>query len=351
MPSLSRPLACLAARLTCCVAFAAAGLSNAAHFKPYRCEILPLPGHQVSFRIDGSEKLRWHFDEKYPRPFFFPFNGPSGESLTRMGHPGAENHDHHRSVWFAHAEVDGFNFWADPRHAKQPGTVRQKHWLAYEEGDTEAIMAAQLGWYDDKGKELMEQDLVAALIPLANGEHALEIQVSMRPPNGADKVELGKTNFGFLAVRVAKSLSVHFGGGEIHNSERQKGESEIFAKPARWMDYSGPLFVGTGAKREVVTEGITYFDHPSNPRHPAKWHVREDGWMGASFCMDEGMTLTKDKPLTLRYLLHAHSGIYDPANAATNFEAFSARPGFEITKSQRKHRQFDVQRMEKRAAK
>lgn len=341
----------VAALLIACLCQAPLRSARATDFKPNRCEVVPLSDHKVSFRIHGKETLCWHYDEKYPRPFFFPFTGPSGESLTRMGHPGAENHDHHRSVWFAHADINGHNFWADPRHAKQPGTIRQKHWLAYEDGDAEAIMASRLDWYDDNGKELMEQDLVAALLPLTNGDHALEIQITMRPPKDVEKVELGETNFGFLAVRVAKTLSVHFGGGEIHNSEGQKGELEIFGKPARWMDYSGPIVVGTGAKRKIVTEGITYFDHPTNPRHPTKWHVREDGWMGASFCMDEGMTLTRAKPLTLRYLLHAHSGTYEPASAAANFETFAARPGFEIIKSTRKHRQFDVRRMEKRVKK
>ena len=62
-------------------------------FRPTRCEVVPLAGHQVSFRIDGVEKFRWHYGAEYPRPFFFPFNGPSGESITRMGHPGAPDHD------------------------------------------------------------------------------------------------------------------------------------------------------------------------------------------------------------------------------------------------------------------
>jgi len=82
--------------------------------------------------------LRWHFDAKYPRPFFYPFNGPSGETLTRMGHPGAPNHDHHRSVWWAHAKVDGENYWGD---------------------NTKAMMATSAGWFNGAGKEIMEQEM------------------------------------------------------------------------------------------------------------------------------------------------------------------------------------------------
>ncbi len=321
------------------------GASAAAEYTPSRCEIIPLPVHQVSFRIDGVERLRWHFDEKYPRPFFYPFNGPSGESLTRMGHPGAQNHDHHRSVWFAHNKVNGVDFWADPRPNGKFGRIRQKLWLAYADGDKEAIMATLAGWFDPDGVEIMEQETVAALIPLPNNERLLELQLTFRPRNKVESTQLEKTQFGVLAVRVAKSISAHFGGGRLLNSEGQTGEPEIFGKPARWMDYSGPITTGTGKRRRTVTEGVTFFDHPANPRHPTKWHVREDGWMGASFCMDEGFTITRDNPLKLRYLLHAHNGDHDKEKAGKVFEDFSQRPGFETFKSRRKHRQYDVRRI------
>src|SRR5205823_1710087 len=79
----------------------------------------------------------------------------------------------------------------------------------------------------------------------------------------AEALEFGKTNFGFLAVRVAKNLSAHFGGGTITGSAGDRGEPAIFGKRARWVDYGGPVPNG-----EV--EGSTYSDHPFNPGHPAQ---------------------------------------------------------------------------------
>jgi hypothetical protein len=190
----------------------------------------------------------------------------------------------------------------------------------------------------------MEQDLVAPLIPLAEDEHALEIQLTLRPAAPARSVELGKTNFGFLAVRVAKTISVHFGGGKLCDSEGRQGEPEIFGNQARWMDYSGPIAAGKGADRKTVVEGITYFDHPANPRYPTPWHVRVDGWMGASFFMQEGYTLHADAPLRLRYLLHAHRGPYDQVKAETVHKAFAGRAGFQIAKATEQHRQYEVER-------
>ena len=325
--------------LLCVWLSAAASLADEP-FALQRCELLPLPEHQVSFKIDGVEKTRWHFGPEYPRPFFYPFTGPSGVSLTRMGHPGAQNHDHHRSVWFAHNSVNGQNFWSDGTGTQ----VRQRLWYGYRDGDDEAIMATACGWYDKSGKQLMEQELVAALMPLPGGEHALEVQITMRPALEAGTVVLGKTNFGFLAVRVAKTISAHFGGGKMTSSEGQEDEENLFGKRARWIDYSGPVSVGHGPGRRSVVEGITYFDHPDNPRYPTHWHVREDGWMGASFCMHEGMTATHERPLRLRYLLYAHSGHYNLEMAQRQHEAFALRHGFAVTKATRRHRQYEVER-------
>jgi hypothetical protein len=111
------------------------------------------------------------------------------------------------------------------------------------------------------------------------------------------------------------------------------------------VDYSGPVAVGSGKDRKVVQEGITYFDHPENPRYPTRWHVRSDGWMGASFCFDEGWTVTKEKPLILRYLLYAHGGGYDAGVAKKTAEEFSSRKGLAVGTSKRPHRQYDVWRI------
>ena len=318
-----------------------AALIAAPALHPPRCELVPLPASQVSFRVHGEEKARWHFGGDAPRPFFYPLKGPSGAVLTRMGHPGAQNHDHHRSFWFAHHDVNGFDFWSE-----QGGTrIRQKMWYAYRDGDEEAIMASQLGWFDPDQREVMETDLVTALRPLRNGEHLLEVQLTLRPAGKGAEVVLKKSNFGVIAVRVAKSLTAHFGGGQIADSQGRIGEADIFGKAARWVDYSGPVTVGTGPDRRSVIEGITLFDHPGNPNFPAKWHVREDGWMGPSLCRDRDLTVTSVAPVTLRYLLHAHSGPVDPVMAERVERGFHERPGFGVGKAKERHRQYDVWRL------
>jgi hypothetical protein len=294
---------------------------------------VPQPDAQVSFQIDGVERLRWHFGPSYPRPFFYPLVGPSGSVLTRMGHPGAPDHDHHRSIWFSHNKVLGIDFWSD----RSPARIRQKSWLSYQDDDREAAMAVLLGWYDGHDpKELLEQELVTAVRAGPEGATFVELQATFRPT--AESLEFGKTNFGFLAVRVARNLSAHFGGGQITGSTGAQGEPALFGKPAKWMDYSGPVPKGG-------SEGITYFDHPNNPRHPVGWHVREDGWMGASVCLLEPITTTRKDPLRLRYLLHAHKGTIQAERADQVAKEFAATARYEVYRPEVKHEQYRIRRV------
>src|SRR5688572_15709561 len=174
-------------------------------FRFPRCQVVPLPDEQVSLTIDGIERLRWHAGSSAPRPFFYPLLGPSGAPLTRMGHPGAPNHDHHRSIWFAHNKVLGIDFWSDG----VPAFIRQKEWRVYEDGDEHAAMAVALEWFDGHDpRPLLEQELIAIVRPADNAETLLELQSTFRPE--AAMLEFAQTNFGFLAVRVAKTISAHF---------------------------------------------------------------------------------------------------------------------------------------------
>ncbi len=301
-----------------------------------RCQLVPEPGHQLRFRVDGETRLVWHHGSEHPRPCFYPVIGPAGVPLTRMGHPGAPNHDHHQSIWFAHADLGGVDFWAN---GPDTGTIRQAHWHCYEDGDEHAAMAVHLHWIAPTGAVLLHQDLVTILRPLPHRESLIEIQTSLTPTQAT--LPIAKSNFGILAVRVSKALSVHFGGGTLTSSEGAEDEATGFGQYARWWDDSGPVAPGSTGNA-ARWNGITYFDHPGNPHYPAHWHVREDGWMGASLTRHRGINLKSDAPLRLRYLLHVHDHAYDHAIANQIATAFEDFPWWRIEKSSQKHQAYQL---------
>jgi hypothetical protein len=281
-------------------------------------QVVPQPDDQLSFQVDASERLRWHFAPRYPRPFFFPVLGPCGRSLTRMGHPAAPDHDHHRSLWWGHQSVAGVNFWEERGGTQQ---IRQDGWIHYQDGGDEAGMVVRLGWYDAHKVRLLQQQLIAVCRPLPGRETWLELQTHFLPI--LDELKLGKTNFGFLGLRVTASLSEQYGDGQLTSSAGTRGEKSLFAKTADWMDYSGPI-VGT------QREGITFLDHPDNPGSPVSWHVRGDGWMSPAFNLREGHTLKKKSPLVLRYALHIHAGDVDAKAATVRHKEFASSRPWEV---------------------
>jgi hypothetical protein len=260
-----------------------------------RLQVAPQPYGQASFQRDGVEITRYHFGATLERPFLFPVIGPAGRSLTRMGHPhDPETHSHHNSVWLSHADIGGVDFWSDRRL----GIVRHKRIVKYEDEGEKSHLVEENEWVDRDGKVLLNETRQVSVLLLEGKEWLLVIDSTFA---AKDKpITLGKTPFGFIGVRMAKTIGVNDGGGRIRNSEGGVNEADIFWKKARWVDYSGAIENGK-------IEGITLFDHPGNPNHPSDFHVRNDGWMGAALNLEGPREITHDKPLHLRYGLYIHS--------------------------------------------
>lgn len=274
---------------------------------------------RASLRVDGVERVGYEFGLGGPRPFLYPVLGGSGALLTRMGHPNPVGHEHHRSIWFGHEKVAGTNFWGE-----RPGTdiqVRHKRVVLYQDGAEWAGMVTESDWWAH-GHAVMRQRLILVLEPFEDGTYALDFQT--RFESVGVPVALDKSNFGFLGVRMAKTISETHGGGKLTADDGTTGEKGIFGTAHRWIDYSGPSAPDT-------VEGICYMDHPENPRHPTHWHVRADGWMIASVTLAEPHGLATDHPLDLRYRLLIHSGAADRPKLEQAWKSYAKLPAYTQT--------------------
>jgi hypothetical protein len=309
--------ACRLLVCSACVAAvsAAAGQVSLPDAKPVpRVEIIPLPYDQASIRRDGVELTRYYFDSTLRRPFLFPVVGPSGRSLTRMGHPhDPVSHSHHNSVWVSHDNVGGESFWTDRADAR----IVHQRIVRYEDGDERARIVAVNAWKGADGTVRMLERRGVTVRPLDGGEWLMLLDLQFEAPK--EPVTLDLTPFGMVGVRMAKTIGVLDGGGLIRNSEGNTGEEGpdgAFRKQARWADYSGPIAPG-------VNEGITLMDHPANPNHPAHFHVRGDGWMGACLTLEKPITIAPGDLLRLRYGLYVHAGVPEAKDIDARWKAFA----------------------------
>jgi len=271
--------------------------------------IVPQPEDQLSFQVDGREWLRYHYGAQTPKPYFYPVMGPAGAPVTRLTHPhDPVTHAHHLSLWIGHQNVAGSNFW---EHMKSAARIVHDRIVKIEDGDR-ATLTLTAKWLDGDKKPLLLDERVWTLTPRYEtlgsngfGEYTLDLKLTLTPV--APTVTIGKSNFGLVAVRVAKMMGTLDGGGCITNSEGKVNEKELMPhRRARWCDYSGQAAPGR-------VNGVTLFGHPSNPNHPSYFHVRGDGWMGSSFSFENDVVVAREKPLVLRYRFLVHAGPADPA--------------------------------------
>ncbi len=285
-----------------------------------RMQAVPQPDHQISFQRDGVEIARYHFGPTLNRPFVFPLIGPAGRSVTRLGHPrDPEGHSHHNSFWISHNDVNGVNFWGDT--GTNVGRIVHQQIQQLADGPEAAAIQTVNAWTDKTGKVLLSERRRTTVQWLPNNEWLLILDLQLEAKGEA--VTLGKSAFGMVAVRVAKTMGVNDGGGTIRNSAGGVNEQEVFWKPAKWMDYSGPITA-------TATEGVTLFDHPANPNHPSVFHVHDDGWMGASLTFTGPRVIEPGQSLQLRYGLYVHAGKPAVEQLQKRWEDFSREPVFEF---------------------
>ncbi len=284
-----------------------------------RVMIIPQPDDQVSFQVDGVEWLRYHYGAQTPKPYFYPLMGPGGAPVTRLTHPhDPHSHNHHLSLWIGHQKIGTADFWGQNRNSSR---IAFDHIKKIEDGDRAALTILSK-WLDGDGKPLLLDERIWTFTPREEsmegngfGEYTLDLRLTLTPV--APSITIGKTPFGFASVRVAKMMGTADGQGTIRNSEGRVNEEQLMPhRRARWCDYSG-----RPAPR--VVNGVTLMDHPSNPNHPTYFHVRRDGWMGASFSFDGDVLVTKEKPLVLTYRFFVHSGSGDPKALDAEWERWT----------------------------
>src|SRR5436309_15952640 len=82
---------------------------------------------KVSVEIDGKPFTDFYVGPETSKPYLHPLRTAAGVVVTR-GYPmtpgiAGERHDdpHHQGLWFAHGDVNGYNFWAAEPDNKASG--------------------------------------------------------------------------------------------------------------------------------------------------------------------------------------------------------------------------------------
>ena len=285
---------------------------------------------RISVDIDGKPFTALHVGPEVAKPYLWPLRAASGTVVTRsfpLEDVAGDSKDHpqHRGLTFAHADLNGFNYWAnEPSNPGKKGKIVLKEVIAAEGGRKSGLIHVLLHWLDPNGKVLMA-DTRKITFYSHPSLRTMDFDIVVK---AVEPVKFGDTHEGSFGVRVAAFLEepapayVPLGAGEtarptepkrtgmITNSNGLSTEAQVRSKRANWADYSGEF------KGDKV--GIAMFDHPSNPRHPTYWHTRGYGMFAANIfglrtfennkSLDGSMALEPGKELRFRYRVVIHPG-------------------------------------------
>jgi hypothetical protein len=271
-------------------------------------------------------------DRIYVRPFFYPVNGPGEVCVTSdqyplwVKDPKKTDHPHHQSLWVSHGDINGLDHWALGKDNKGTDSPKQRH-IKFD-----SVLADQfteeLTWDGADARPLLDEVRVVHFISYPDGSRGIDILSTLTPPT-MDATFRDTKESGMMAVRmsgqIAKDATITQSTGK--GGEGMAGEKQTWGKRADWCDESGKI--------DGKPFGIAIFDAPTNPRHPAYWHVRAYGLMSANiFGLSEfdkanpkgagDLTVEKGKTITFHHRAIIHAGMAGDANLPEKYKDFVA---------------------------
>ncbi|MGK0156901.1 MAG: hypothetical protein ACI9SE_003876 [Neolewinella sp.] len=262
-----------------------------------------------------------------PRPYVWPLYAPGGVAVTR-NHPMGErdgeqsDHPHHQSLWLAHGNVNGFDFWHGKGHRERVVLASTHATVGH---DPYAFVHSEYKWLVDDDTLVMNE---SRQLRFCDHGDARTIDVLVEFRAETDDVRFGDTKEGMFAMRVHPALRVDgkVATGVLRNSEGRNGKA-VWGQRARWIDDSGVV--------DGESVGVTMMDHPSNLRFPTWWHARNYGLLAANpfgvhdFAKQPAGTgdfvLKKGETLSLRYRVLLHGEGWDDARIEAAYEEWAGQ--------------------------
>lgn len=284
---------------------------------------------RIKVEIDGKPFTDFYIGSDLAKPYLHPLRSASGKIVTRRwpmeaGFDEANDHPHHKGVFFGHQDVNKTNFWANEPagRANDLGKIVLKEVLQAKGGKRSGTIVTSFNWNDPKGKLVLTEKRTMTFY--AGGDTRVIDFDFLLVPNG--KVVFGDEKDGLFAVRVHKGLQEEKSIGRMVNEQGAETEKQVWGKPSDWVDFQG--------KVEDEAMGIAIFDHPENLRHPTRWHARGYGLFSVNpFCLaaftndktqNGEYVLKADKTLRLRYRLVIHPGNAKAADIAGQYKKYAA---------------------------
>ena len=271
--------------------------------------MLDLRQHEDSYELfhDGQLLFRYVYKSSVPanespKPYFHPLNTLHGQTVTDFR---PADHTWHTGLAMTMAYLSGLNFWGGPSYVHGQGYIQlanngqiQHHtWLLAECVNNQARLGERLAWITPNGQVWIDEVRHMTAIVADDTNWYLDFEfrltnVSRQTLEFGSPTTQGRPNAGYGGLFWRGPLAWQNPDiclAELSDSQAMMGAS------AAWLAYSG------GASDQRAT--LVFIDHPTNPRYPNQWFVRDVEYVGVcfAFVFYQAYFLPSDETLTLRY--------------------------------------------------
>jgi hypothetical protein len=299
--------------------------------------------NQIDVAIDGKPYTTFFYGPEVAKPYLYPLRAPSGISVTRsfpMDKVAGEStdHQHHRSMWFAHSAVNGFDYWNNefsyennPKVAGKLGHIYVTKVSKIQSGAKTGEIDETSEWKQPNGVVVLNED--RKMIFHAGGPNrVIDFEFVL---TAKTDVKFEDAKDGVFGIRVAsgleepgpKSIAEPKRTGLMQNAQGCKTEAECWGKRSEWMDYSGTV--------DGQQVGIAIFDTPGNSGFPTYWHARGYGLFANNIFgrneftnkkePDGSVSLKPGEQLHFKYRVVIHPGDTASAHIADLYKEWAAQ--------------------------
>jgi hypothetical protein len=286
---------------------------------------------KLRVEINGQHFCDYNF-EGAPRPYIYPIYSHNGLGMTRnwpMKEVEGEERDHvhHRGLYYGHRHVNGVSFWEE---TGRQGTIKHVKFSQVKNGKDVGVITAHSDWVSKEG-QFVCSDETTIRIYNRKDDRILDYEITLIAPPDKEVV-FGDDKDAGMAIRIAESMRLKKregkkslpGDGHIVMPTGVR-DGDTWGKQSPWCDYHGPV--------EGKVMGVAIFDHPSNPRHPTWWHVRDYGLFTANPFGKRHFEKLEDKNagdlklpagerVTFRYRFYWHEGDEIQGNVAERYQEY-----------------------------
>jgi Methane oxygenase PmoA len=283
-------------------------------------------GNTIQVAIGGKPFTTYHFDPGTAKAYLQPLQSASGVIVTREHQHDSSVEPHQRGMYFAHGDINGYNFWSEEVFAKYYGNAYHAAFGRMVLRQIEQVTGGTIrATFDLEGPDRKPFAQEVQQFRFSGDSHSRAIDCEFIVRAGEGPVKFGDTKEGVFAIRLAPELDAP--SGSMVSSEGGQGETQIWGKRANWVDVDGVI--------DGQALGVAIFDSPKSFRHPTYWHARGYGLLAANpfglrdFLRDPhqdgSYTIPAGSSIRFRYRVLIHDGDYKQAQVAERYSEYATK--------------------------